>query len=127
MDRLNRSLFFTCGLLLVLAATGCRSTHSEVPPGRRYMNDGREVPPVSFSSDPRPTANSGFAGGMPGAMPGTQSPYAAPPANMAGSSMSNYGVPTSTGSFGPAATSVPMPSQTPGSSASLGVPSAGAQ
>ena len=48
MDRLNRTLAGS-GLALLVAATGsgCRSTQSQVPPGRPYTNDGRQGAPVA--------------------------------------------------------------------------------
>jgi hypothetical protein len=122
MDRLNHSLVATCGLALVLAATGCRSTRSEVPPGRQYMNDGRQIPPVGFSAEPHQAPNSGFAGGAPGAVPGSSNAYPTP--NFSSSSTSNYGAPT-IGSYGPPATGASLPMPMPGSAASLGVPGAG--
>jgi hypothetical protein len=39
--------------LALVASLGCRSTKSEVPPGRPYARTG-EPPAVGFSSDPRP-------------------------------------------------------------------------
>src|SRR5207248_3121229 len=93
MDRLNRSLI-ACGLGLILAASGCRSPRSDVPPGRQYMKDGREVAPLGLSSDPRQPQSSGFPNGSPGAVPGTSSGFGTP-----SSAMSGYGVPTNTGSY----------------------------
>lgn len=40
--------------LAVVASPGCRSTRSEVPPGRSYARTGEQPPAVGFSSDPRP-------------------------------------------------------------------------
>ncbi len=66
MDRLNRILT-GCGLTLLLAAGGCRSTQPEVPPGRAYNNDGRQNPPIGFSSDAHPSVTGpGITNGMPG-------------------------------------------------------------
>ena len=65
MDRLNRTLT-GCGLTLLLAAGGCRSTQPEVPPGRPYTSDGRQVPPIGFSSDPHPMSGPGITAGVPG-------------------------------------------------------------
>ncbi|WP_337173698.1 hypothetical protein [Paludisphaera sp.] len=51
-----RSSLAPIGGILVLAlaaSSGCRSTKSEVPPGRPYARTG-EPPVVGFSSDPRP-------------------------------------------------------------------------
>ncbi len=44
------------------AASGCRSTKSEVPPGRSYSRTGDAPPVVGFSSDPHP-APANAAGG----------------------------------------------------------------
>jgi hypothetical protein len=93
MDRQTRRLA-GCGLMFVLAIAGCKSTRSEVPPGRRYSGDGRQVPPVGFSSDPHPAAANGMGAvpGGPGMMPGQYgTPAPATP---------NYGAPTGH-SFGP--------------------------
>ncbi|OJW24634.1 MAG: hypothetical protein BGO49_06215 [Planctomycetales bacterium 71-10] len=48
--------------LAVAASSGCRSTKSEVPPGRPYARTG-EPPVVGFSSDPHP-APGNAAGGI---------------------------------------------------------------
>jgi hypothetical protein len=93
MDRQTRR-WAGCGLMIVLATSGCRSTRSEVPPGRRYSGDGRQVPSVGFSSDPHPAgANAmGSVPGGPGMMPGQYgTPSPATP---------NYGVPTGN-AYGP--------------------------
>jgi hypothetical protein len=109
MDRPNYSLVATCGLALILAGTGCRSTRSDVPPGRQYTNDGRQVPGVSFSSDPHPAAGGGFSPNAPGMAAGTSSPFGA------GSGMMNPG--GQSGGFGPPVTGSLMP----GSPASMGI------
>ena len=90
MDRLNRTLT-GCGLTLLLAAGGCRSTQPEVPPGRPYTSDGRQVPPIGFSSDPHPMSGPGITAGVPG-MPGAPgSPQLGTPGPAA---TANYGAPT---------------------------------
>jgi hypothetical protein len=48
-------------LATVALASGCRSTRSEVPPGKPYARTGEAPPTVGFSSDPHPGAL-----GMPG-------------------------------------------------------------
>lgn len=48
--------------LAVAASSGCRSTKSEVPPGRPYARTG-EPPVVGFSSEPHP-APANIAGGF---------------------------------------------------------------
>jgi hypothetical protein len=90
MDRLNRILT-GCGLTLMLAAGGCRSTQPEVPPGRPYSSDGRQAPPIGFSSDPHPMSGPGIVAGGPG-MPGAPgSPQLGTPGPAA---TANYGAPT---------------------------------
>src|SRR4051794_6033897 len=113
MDRPYRSLFVAGGLGLILAASGCRSPRAEVPPGRQYMNDGRQVPPVGFSSTPHSPASAGLPGDptMPGN--GTSTPYSTPP-----SSMSGYGAPTSHG-YGAPSTSSTVPGAPTSSSSSM--------
>jgi hypothetical protein len=98
MDRLNRTLA-GCGLALLVAATGssCRSTQSQVPPGRPYTNDGRQGTPVGFSSEPHPmsgaasTSVTSYAAGAPGATgqlgtptPGGTASFGAPAGHMYG-------------------------------------------
>ncbi len=78
MDRHTLTLA-GCGLMLLLASSGCKSTRSEVPPGRPYMSDGRQTPPGStlFSSEPHPMAGNALSNtpgnlpGTPGGLPGT--------------------------------------------------------
>ena len=91
MDRLNRTMT-GCGLLLLLATTGgCRSTRSEVPPGRPYTSDGRQVPPINFSNDPHPTTGPGLVN-APGA-PQFGTPSSANSANMGAPTGNQYGPP----------------------------------
>ncbi len=65
MDRLNRSLL--AGSMAMAAAVafgcfqGCRSTHSEVPPGKPYQTTGGSPPTVGFSNDPHPSLARGPA------------------------------------------------------------------
>jgi hypothetical protein len=65
MDRLNRSIL---GWRITLAAAvvfgcsqGCRSTHSEVPPGKPYQTTGGAPPAVGFSNEPHPNLATGMA------------------------------------------------------------------
>ena len=92
MDQRFRTLA-RCGLTLamMLPAVGCRSTRSEVPPGRSLSGQGIQPPPgsVGFSSAPNPT--DGFSA-VPG---GGVGQYGTPaPGNSA------YGAPTANG-YGP--------------------------
>ncbi len=93
MDRLSYTLA-ACGISALLLGTGCRSTRSEVPPGRPYAGDGRQAPPVGFSSDPRPLPNNA-AGLTPGVIPNTPGKYGTPTPGDSG----RYGVPT-VGNYG---------------------------
>jgi hypothetical protein len=104
MDRLNRTMA-GCGLMLALAAAGgCKSTRSEVPPGRPYTNDGRQVPPIGFSSDPHAMTGPGTVSGM-GAPGGPQfgTPSSATSSNMGAPTNNLYGAPGTSGA-------APMPS-----------------
>jgi hypothetical protein len=92
MERLTRTMA-GCGLTLALAVAGCKSTHSEVPPGRPYSADGRQAPPVGFSADPHPITSPGIAGA-----PGSPQ-YGVPGAANSG----NFGAPTNN-AFGPPGT-----------------------
>jgi hypothetical protein len=72
-DRLNHRLWARCGLGLILAAAGCRSTKSDVPP-----TPLSGAPPVSFSHDASPPQVNAFGGPASpyGPGPGSSSPYA---------------------------------------------------
>jgi hypothetical protein len=129
MDRLNRNAA-GCGLMLMLAtAGGCRSTRPEVPPGRPYTNDGRQVPPINFSSDPHPMTGPGIVAGpgAPGA-PQYGTPSSASSANFGAPTGNQYGPPgTATGvgtvPAGAGYSSEMEPSSMP--STGLGMPSGG--
>ena len=127
MDRLNRTLT-GCGLTLLLAAGGCRSTQPEVPPGRPYTSDGRQVPPIGFSSDPHPPMSGpGITAGMPGMAAAPGSPQLGTPGPAA---TANYGAPTGN-QYGPpgyTAGMSPMPAganQPGGGAESTAMPSYG--
>ncbi len=73
MDRLDRA-FPALGALLLAGAilpleAGCRSTRSEVPPGKPYQTTGGMPPTVGFSSEPHPSPSKG-----PGALYGNKGP-----------------------------------------------------
>jgi hypothetical protein len=75
MDRLSRWLLAPCGLGLILAASGCRSTKSDVPPGPKFGASGAQSPPVAFSHDATPAqAPATNYGGMAPSLYGTQAP-----------------------------------------------------
>jgi hypothetical protein len=106
MDRLNRIV--TGGALAlflgsVVTASGCRSMHGEVPPGKPYSTTGGSPPSVGFNSDPRPNtaANSGLYGnspvtGAPGQDPtGTSLGSGQPQFGTPAPGSQNYGAPTS--------------------------------
>jgi hypothetical protein len=67
MDRLTRTIA-GCGLALLASATGCRTAHDEVPAGRPFRSDGRQLPPVGLSTQPHaaPITASQSVGGAPG-------------------------------------------------------------
>jgi hypothetical protein len=100
-----------CGLAILITAPGCRSTRSEVPPGKPYSTTG--APAVGFNSDPRSAAvanSGGIYGNNPIAPQLGQNPNglgggsaASPMGGMAGSSAApiEYGTPAPTqGTFG---------------------------
>jgi hypothetical protein len=72
MDRrLNRILALgslALGLGVTMIAPGCRSTRSEVPPGKPYSTTGTTPGSVGFNSDPR-TASAANGGGTYGNSP----------------------------------------------------------
>ena len=52
------------GFILVavaLGSAGCRSTRSEVPPGKPYQTTGGAPPSVGFSTEPHPSTATGMA------------------------------------------------------------------
>jgi hypothetical protein len=65
MDRRNVTHAFAkltiTSAVLVAGSSGCRSTRSEVPPGKPYQTIGNP-PTVGFSSDPHQNAAQGMAG-----------------------------------------------------------------
>ena len=70
MDRLPRP-FVACGLGLLLAATGCKATRPEVPPGRPFANDGQQRKAIEFSSDGHPTSAAASNNFMPNNLGGS--------------------------------------------------------
>jgi hypothetical protein len=127
MDRLNRTMA-GCGLLLLLAAAGgCRSTRPEVPPGRPYTSDGRQVPPMSFSNDPHPMTGPGITAGQGTPQYGTPGP--ATSANLGAPTGNQYGPPGTTigGGQTPSGAGFSAPGMEPSSMppAGLGAPSIG--
>jgi hypothetical protein len=44
------------GLGLLMAASGCRSTRNEVPPGRPFAKDGQQRKAIEFSSEGHPVS-----------------------------------------------------------------------
>jgi hypothetical protein len=116
MDRLKHARLASVGLGLILAASGCHGIRSDVPPGRQYMNDGRQVPPVGFSSDARPSLAPGMNGSMPGLVPSGPSSSISAPAT----GSSSYGAPT-TNAYGPPVTASPSTSSLSGPMSSSAV------
>jgi hypothetical protein len=70
MDRLTRP-FFACGLGLLMAAVGCRSTHNEVPPGRPFAQDGKQQKAIEFSSEGHPVSAAAGPAAMPNGLGGS--------------------------------------------------------
>lgn len=99
MDR-RKLILAGCGLAAFLAAPGCRSTRSEVPPGHAYSSDGRQIPSLGFSSDPRPLPNNA-AGLTPGVSQNAVGQYGMPAPNSGNNSA--LGAPTNHG-YGPPGT-----------------------
>jgi hypothetical protein len=125
MDRLNRTVA-GCGLTLVLAAAGgCKSTRPEVPPGRPYTSDGRQVPPIGFSSDPHAMTGPGIVAGS-GASGGPQfgTPGSATSANMGAPTMNQFGPPGTSGGM-PMSQGAGFSTQGAGATESSSMPSPG--
>jgi hypothetical protein len=77
---------------VVLSAGGCRSTRSEVPPGKPYATTGGQPPAVGFSSEPHP-GTGGFMGGFSPLSPsGSLVQDGKPPSSSSGAPV--YGTPT---------------------------------
>jgi hypothetical protein len=96
MSRLSR-IFAGFGLALLAANTGCHNVREEVPPHRRFRNDGKQDSPVEFSTKPHdlPTSANGLIGGV--------QPNAAPAGNAINSAASPgnaYGNLTTDNKFG---------------------------
>ena len=49
-----RSMSLSTGLALLSASLGCRSTQSEVPPGKPYQTTGAAPSGIGLNSEPRP-------------------------------------------------------------------------
>jgi hypothetical protein len=71
--RLAGSVALLAGGIL-LASAGCRSTRSEVPPGKPYQTTGGTPPTVGFSQEPRPSTATGMAGLFGNRAPGALVP-----------------------------------------------------
>ena len=72
MDRLSRTLA-ACGLGLGLltAASGCRATRTEVPPGRPVDASGRQRKAIDFSTEGHPVSGEATTNLMPNNMGGS--------------------------------------------------------
>ncbi len=126
MDRLiHRIMAGTTGLVTVVGlccAEGCRSPHSEVPPGKPYQTTGG-APPVGFNMDPHPSVASGMASlygnnGPGGMLPDGQSGPANPTDMVLGTPTqgpATLGLPTDH-QYGPPGTAVGGASSEGGSS-----------
>ncbi len=92
MDRLARRSVALLGVTILALTTGCKSTKPEVPSGRGYTNEGKQIPPVGFSTDPQIPAGAMATTPQPGtSMYGKGRPSTA---------MQNYGTPTDN-TYGP--------------------------
>jgi len=120
MDRLKRTLAaYGISAALLGLGTGCRSTRSEVPPGRPYAANGQQAPPVGFSSEARPLPNNA-AGLTPGVIPDTSGKFGTPTPG----DSHRYGLPTE-GAYGAPGTSLGAVPSGPGqTSPSFAEPSA---
>jgi hypothetical protein len=123
MDRRTRRLV-GCGLALaiLLPGAGCRSMRSEVPPGRPFSPDGKQQPPIGFSSQPNPVDG---LSGLHNTAPGTGASTGQLGMPSAGPSASTYGVPS--GNFGPPGSSTlgQAPTGTGGANPSTALPQTG--
>ncbi len=103
MDRFARQSFAACSLGLFLAASGCRSTQPEVPPGRPFAKDGQQRQAIQFSSDGHPATAQGSAPYMPNNLGGSNlgagisTPGAKPDGMSYGGPEAAYGPPGSAG------------------------------
>lgn len=114
MGRLNRGMLGG-GLALIVAATGCRSPRSDVPPGPPIAKESTLPEPVGFGSDPHannlpPINQAGF---------GTNQGSATNPFNTPGAG-------TPPGTFGGNPSRMAMPSRPNLSTAPAQAPAAGA-
>jgi hypothetical protein len=116
-DRVDSIPKLACLLaVLFLGCAGCRSTRSEVPPGKPYQTTGSTPPSVGFSSEAHPSTATGMAGLYgnkgPGALVQDVQSSAAPSAGV------TYGIPA------PGATNLGAPTDNrygpPGSSGTDG-------
>ena len=126
MDRLA-CRFVAFGLGLLLAASGCRSTRNEVPPGRPFAKDGQQRKAIEFSSGGHPVSAAASANFVPSNLGGSNmaSGIGANGARPDGSAM---GGPS--GAYGPPGTAgmepgTGDPSTTRASGGSLGTPPPG--
>jgi hypothetical protein len=106
MDRpsvLVSTRFLTLALVLAaVGSAGCRSTRSEVPPGKPYQTTSGAPPSVGFSNEPHPNTATGMAALYgnkgPGALLGGDRGSTTPGDNvtygMPAPGMSNLGAPT---------------------------------
>jgi len=101
MDRLIcRLTGGTLAVMLFSGFAGCRSMRPEVPPSRPYTSDGKQVPPIEFSSAPNPaSAMNGFNLPNPSGSPGSAK-YGIPSPGAS----NLYGAPTNN-AYGPPVTS----------------------
>ena len=127
MDRLPRP-FVACGLGLLLAAAGCKSTRNEVPPGRPFAKDGQQRKAIEFSSDGHPVSAAAGPAAMPNNLGGSNlasgigSNAGRPDGSAFGAPPGAYGAPGTSGMPEPGTAD---PSTTRATGGSLGTPPAG--
>jgi hypothetical protein len=128
MDRLPRSVI-ACGLGLLLAATGCRSTRVEVPPGRPFTKDGQQRPAIEFSSGGHPVSAAASANFTPNGNLGGSNMAAGIGSSTVRPEGANFGAPP--GAYGPPGTAgmaqpgTSDPSTSRASTAPMAMPPAG--
>jgi hypothetical protein len=128
MDRLTRP-FVACGLGLLLATTGCKSTHNEVPPGRPFAKDGQQRKAIEFSSDGHPVNAAAGPASIPNNLGGSNmasgigSSGSRPDGAAFGAPPGAYGAPGTSGMAQPGTND---PSTTRASGGSLGTAPPGA-
>src|SRR5438093_8579087 len=111
MDRLIRGRLASCGLGLIVATAGCRSTTSPVPPGRQFTTEGASA--AGFGAEPHPATGPGAPLASPGSAAPMSGPYGPAPTVP-------YGPAPTTSSYGPAPMTLPPSVSGPADPAAIG-------